>query len=136
MELIYKHKAYRTVLIPYDYKFDRVTEIREKMLREVGITVPYFAKSIRGAGILDKERVESAVKFLSDNGMPPLLRCGGYKPEEDEIHAEILPPYKGTHRIYGETLVTIMTIEITGSEWSISDIISSWATIFTPWWNS
>lgn len=105
LELIYKHKAYRTVLIPYDYKFERIVEIREKMLREVGTAAPYFAKAIRGAGILDKERVENAVKFLSDNGMSPLLRCGGYKPEEDAVHAEILAPYKGTHRIYGETLV-------------------------------
>lgn len=105
MELIYKHKAYRTVLIPYDYKFERVTEIRQKMLCEVGIAAPYFAKSIRGAGILDRERVENAVEYLKENGMPPLLRCGGYKPEEDENHALILADVKATHRLYGETLV-------------------------------
>ncbi len=104
MELIYKHKAYRTVLIPYDYKFDRVTEIREKMLEEVGIAAPYFAKSIRGAGILDRERVEAAVSFLSASGMSPILRCGGFNPCEAQLHADILAPYKDSHRIYGETL--------------------------------
>lgn len=105
MELIYKHKAYRTVLIPYDYPFDRVTEIRARMQSEVGCAAPYFAKSIRGAGIIDAERVANAVKFLAEQGMPPILRCGGFKPEEEEKHVTILQSVKESHRIYGETLV-------------------------------
>lgn len=58
-----------------------------------------------GAGILDAERVKIAVKFLSENDMPPILRCGGFKPEEEEKHLSILSQLKASHRIYGERLV-------------------------------
>ena len=105
LTLVYKHNAFRTVLIPYDIPFERIVTIDEKVFADSGIHMPYFAKSIRGAGILDAERVEGAVKFLTENNMAKILRCGGFAPGEEEKHRTILSPYKDSFRIYGETLV-------------------------------
>ncbi len=105
MALVYKHSAFRTVLIPYDIPFERVAAIEKRVFDDVGVYMPFFAKSIRGGGILDEERVNTAAKFLGDNGMSPILRCGGFAPEEYERHVDILAPFTSTHRIYGETLV-------------------------------
>lgn len=105
MDLVYKHSAFRTVLIPYDIPFERVVTIEKKVFNDTGLYMPFFAKSIRGAGILDEERVNTAVKFLDGNGMSPILRCGGFTPEEIDKHVSILKPFTSTHRIYGETLV-------------------------------
>lgn len=102
--LIEKHKAYRTVLIPYNYPLERAYGIQRDMFRRYGLCAPYFARSVREHGIMDTEGICSAVAFLAEHKMPPALRGGEYNPEDREALSPTISPLKGNHRIYAETL--------------------------------
>ncbi len=104
MPLLEKHNAYRHVLIPYEYSFERVVAIQERIRAATGRNAPYFAKIVRGKGVMDPERMITAKAFLDSEGMTPALRGGEFVPEEQEALATALAQVRGTHRLYAETL--------------------------------
>lgn len=104
LPLLEKHNAYRHVLIPYEYDFARVAAIQSVMRRQFGQDAPFFAKVVRGSGIMDGERMLNAKAFLAREGLAPVLRGGEFLPEEQEALAPALAEVRGTHRIYAETL--------------------------------
>ena len=104
LPLLKKHNAYRCVLIPYEYDGERVVKIQSLIRAASGQNAPFFAKIVRGSGIMDGERMLLAKAFLAKEGMPPVLRGGEFLPEEQEALAPALAEVRGTHRIYAETL--------------------------------
>lgn len=102
--LLEEQNAFRTVLIPYNYELERVHELQRYMFRRTGLCAPYFARAVKGHGIMDPEGIAAAVKFLAEHDMPPALRGGEYIPEEREAFDPVISPLKGNHRFYAETL--------------------------------
>lgn len=104
MPLLEKHQAYRHVLIPYEYPFERVAAIQAQIRAACGHQAPFFAKIVRGKGEMDPDRMLGAKAFLASEGLAPILRGGEFVPEAQEALAETLSMVVGTHRIYAETL--------------------------------
>ena len=104
VSLIEKHGAYRTVLIPYNYKHERALEIQNGMREKYGEAAPYFAEALMPGGVMDEGRMRTAAAFLSEHGMTPALRCGEYFPEQREGLSAVMADLRGNFRIYAETL--------------------------------
>lgn len=104
LPLIERYRAYRTVLIPYNYKLQRAYDIQREMFRRHGLCAPYFARAVKEHGIMDAEGIREAVAFLAEHHMPPALRGGEYNPEDREALEPVISPLRGNHRIYAETL--------------------------------
>ncbi len=104
MPLIEKHEAYRTVLIPYNYKHERAFEIQKSMKEKYGESAAYFAEALLPGGVMDEGRMRGAASFLKEHGMTRALRCGEYFPEQREKLCEVMSELKGNFRVYAETL--------------------------------
>ena len=104
MPLLEKHSAWRTVLIPYEYAFDRVLEIQQSIKAKCGHYAPYFAKAVRGSGVMHGESLGRAAAFLRENGFAPILRGGEFLPEEHAVRLFLQNVIKGKYRLYAESL--------------------------------
>ena len=103
-ELIVEQKAYRTVLIPYNYPLEKVEAIRNEMLRKHGISCPFFAGIVMEGGVWTEAMMVRAMAFLERNHMAPVLR-GGYHNFEDIPRLKpIMDELTKTHRIYAESM--------------------------------
>lgn len=103
-ELIMEQKAYRTVLIPYNYPLEEVYRIQRQMFRKIGCSLPFFAAVGVDGGIWSEEKLASASAFLEAHDMPPILR-GGYHNLEDVPRLKpIISELAKTHRIYAESM--------------------------------
>ena len=103
MPLLEKHDAWRTVLIPYEYPFDRVVAIKQEIARRSGVQAPYFAKAVK-AGKMEAERMVSAQSFLQEEGYAPVLRGGEFEAENEALGAFLQESVKGKYRLYAESL--------------------------------
>ena len=103
MPLLEKHSAWRTVLIPYEYAFDRVAAIKQEILHRSGVQAPYFAKAVK-AGRMEAERMESAMRFLREEGYAPVLRGGEFDGTDAALVAFLRERIGGAYRLYAESL--------------------------------
>ena len=103
LPLIEKHGAWRTVLIPYIYAFDRVSAIQEVIKEKCGHYAPYFARAEK-KGQMNEERIAGAIDFLREVGYAPLLRSGEFFAENESITAFLQAHVKGKYRLYAESL--------------------------------
>lgn len=103
LPLIEKHSAWRTVLVPYEYKFHRAMAIQQMIKAKCGHFAPYFVKACR-SGQTDVERTEEAVRLIGEQGLAPILRSGEFDPENGAFHAFLWEKIKGNYRFYAESL--------------------------------
>lgn len=103
-ELITEQKAYRTVLIPYNYPLEQVYEILCQVRRETGHNMPFFAAVGIDGGIWSVEKLYEASAFLKMHSMPPILRGGYHNLEDVEKLKPIISELSKTHRIYAESM--------------------------------
>ena len=103
MPLIEKHDAWRTVLVPYIYDFERVSAIQEMIKEKCGHYAPYFARAER-KGQMNEERMAAAIDFLREVGYAPILRSGEFFAENESITAFLQAHVKGKYRLYAESL--------------------------------
>lgn len=102
--IVQAEKAYRTVLIPYNYPLERVVEIQNQVMRETGYRMPFFAAVCMDGGVWSEEKMETVSQFLKEHHMPPILR-GGYTNKEDVPWLlPVVERLRGTHRIYAESM--------------------------------
>lgn len=104
MPIIEKHGAWRTVLIPYEYAFERVSVIQQSIKAKCGHYAPYFAKGVRGSGVMSGESLGCAAAFLRENGFARILRGGEYLPEDGAMQLLLQGVIKGKYRLYAESL--------------------------------
>ncbi len=102
--LICEQRAYRTVLIPYNYPLEQVKQIRREMLRRHGICCPFFAAVGVDGGIWSVEKIHEAVAFLKENHMSPILRGGYHNLEDVPVLKPVISQVVQTHRIYAESM--------------------------------
>ena len=103
MPLLEKHSAWRTVLIPYEYSFERVMDIQKSIKEKCGQYAPYFAKAVR-CGKMDVERIERGMRFLQENNLSPILRGGEFDAEDETVIPLLRDTVKGKYRLYAESL--------------------------------
>ena len=103
LPLIEKHSAWRTVLVPYEYKFDRVAAIQQVIRSKCGHYAPYFAKATDN-GKMDAEQTERAIGFVREQGIAPILRSGEFDPENASFNSFLRERIKGSYRFYAESL--------------------------------
>lgn len=103
-QLIRELKAYRTVLIPYNYELEDVLKIQEKSRRETGYNLPFFAAVGIDGGIWSEEKLYYAAAFLKAHHMPAILRGGYHNLNEVEKLSPIISQLAKTHRIYAESM--------------------------------
>lgn len=103
LPLIEKHSAWRTVLVPYEYKFERVLAIQQMIKDKCGHCAPYFAKAT-GNGKMEVERIERAVRFVQEQGIAPILRSGEFDPENTAVNGFLRERIGGSYRFYAESL--------------------------------
>ncbi len=96
--------CYRTVLIPYNYDYNRVLEIRNQMYRDHGVYPPYFSGVVVGNGIWNEEKIRAAIAFLQENNMAPVLRGGYHNLEDVAALKPLMSEITKTHRIYAESM--------------------------------
>lgn len=102
--LIREYNAFRTVLIPYNYPFDTVLQIRDRAFADSGIQMPFFAGVVVGNGIWSEEKLEAASQFLQTHQMAPILRGGYHNLSDVERLKPIMDKFSRTHRIYAESM--------------------------------
>ncbi len=102
--LIEELNCWRTVLIPYNYPFAQVLQIRQEMLRSHGVCCPFYAGVVVGNGIWSEEKIRAAVQFLEENGMAPVLRGGYHNLEDVPALQPTMRKLSRTHRIYAESM--------------------------------
>ena len=103
MLLLEKHDAWRTVLIPYEYPFERVVAIKQEIARRSGVQAPYFAKAVK-AGKMETERMTGAMRFLREEGYALTLRGGEFEAENEALQTFLQEAVKGKCRLYAESL--------------------------------
>lgn len=103
LPLIEKHGAWRTVLVPYEYKFHRAMAIQQTIADKCGHGAPYFVKACK-SGKTDVERTEKAVRFIGEQELAPILRSGEFDSENEAFNAFLREKIKGRYRFYAESL--------------------------------
>lgn len=103
-KLIRELRAYRTVLIPYNYELEEVLRIQNQARRETGYNLPFFAAVGIDGGIWSVEKLYEASAFLKAHHMPPILRGGYHNLEDVEKLKPVISQLSKTHRIYAESM--------------------------------
>lgn len=103
-ELVCEYQAFRTVLIPYNYPFERVLEILDRACADAGVTMPFFAGVVVGNGIWSQDKLAESSRFLREHGLAPILRGGYHNIWDVQKLKPIMDPYSKTHRIYAESM--------------------------------
>ncbi|MBQ8341818.1 MAG: glycerophosphodiester phosphodiesterase family protein [Clostridia bacterium] len=103
LPLIEKYHARRTVLVPYEYRFERVLAIQQAIKAKWGEGAPYFAKATDN-GKMDVERTEKGMRFVQEGGLAPILRSGEFDPKNETFNAFLRERVKGKYRFYAESL--------------------------------
>lgn len=102
--LVCEYQAFRTVLVPYNYPFEKVLEIQERARIDAGVTMPFFAGVVVGNGIWSQEKLAESSRFLWEHEMAPILRGGYHNLSDVQKLKPIMDPYSKTHRIYAESM--------------------------------
>ena len=102
--MIRQMRAYRTVLIPFNYPLERVWQIQCRTRRETGYNLPFFAGVVIDGSYERTKRLYETVAFLKAHNMPPILRGTYHNIEDVEKISSIVADLIKTHRIYSESM--------------------------------
>ncbi len=97
-------RAYRTVLIPYNYPLERVLKIQNHVRRTTGYNMPFFAGMNINAEPGNTRRLYETAQFLKTHHMPPILRGTYHNIAEEQQVRPLAEQFTQTHRIYSESM--------------------------------
>lgn len=102
--LIREQRAYRTVLIPYNYNLETVYAIQCQVRRQTGYNLPFFAGVVIDGSYNRTKHLYEVMEFLKAHDMPPILRGTYHNIEDVERITPFVESIRKDHRIYSESM--------------------------------
>lgn len=103
-QLIRQYRAYRTVLIPFNYDLNEVVKIQNRARRETGCNLPFYAFAYINGEEHQTQRLYYVAEFLKAHHMPPILRSSYHNLDQVEKQRPLAEKFTRTHRIYTESM--------------------------------